>query len=598
MTTRAFTAAPDRSKVGPSVAICKWAPGGCHHIASPIVANRARTSGSRPREDAGYCGTVSALLRAIQAVHVATLRPAWRRFERAAAAPEAAQAERLARLVRANADTAYGRAHRLAAVRTVRDLQDRLPIVDYDALEPWIERVAAGEAAALTAEPVRTIERSGGSTATNKLVPYTTGLLAEFSAATGAWLYDLARARPALAGTRSYWSVSPVARGREHTSGGLPIGFEDDTEYFGRLERWALRRMMAVPASVARLPDMETWRRATLARLLACADLGFVSVWSPSFLVLLMDALTADLDALLRDLPPARARAIERALASAGELTGEAIWPRLDVISCWGDGAAAQALGGLRRYFPRTEIQPKGLLATEGVVSFPLWGHDGAALAVTSHLLEFIDLDRPEARPLEVHELRAGGSYSPLLTTGGGLYRYHLKDVVRCVGRFRELPLVRFVGKLDRVSDLCGEKVSGGQVEQALAEARAATGLEPSFALVAPIEARPPRYALFVECEGDDDALGRMAAFVEGFLATGHHYRYCRDLGQLGPLVVHRVTRGWETYQRTLVAQGQRMGDIKPAHLDTRPIWAEAFGLGDEREEPDLPTSRPDGRVI
>ena len=183
------------------------------------------------------------------------------RFQRAAQDPERAQADRLKALLAANRATSYGREHGFARVDSPAAYQRLVPVVDYESISPFLDRVAGGESGVLTREPVRMMERSSGSTARNKLIPYTAALLSEFSAATNAWLFDLHRSQRRLWGTRSYWSVSPVARRRECTSGGLPIGFEDDTEYFGVLARWALRRMMAVPASVARLnsPHRSTW---------------------------------------------------------------------------------------------------------------------------------------------------------------------------------------------------------------------------------------------------------------------------------------------------------------------------------------------------
>lgn len=520
------------------------------------------------------------LLRVLHAAQRLSFERPWRRFEQAARRPDRAQLGRLQAILLAHAGTAYGQAHGFERVTSLAGWQSRVPIVDYDALAPWIERVARGEARVLSGDPVLMLERSGGSTDTNKLIPYTKGLLAEFSAATEPWLRDLHAKRPRLFGTRSYWSISPATRQHETTEGGLPIGFEDDTDYFHPLVAWALKKMMAVPGSVARLPDMDRWRRSTAEHLLAADDLGLISVWSPTFLTNLMRFIEADLEGLLSGLTPARAAAIRERLDRRGRLTGECLWPRLEVVSSWTDGVAARFIPELQRWFPATPIQGKGLLATEGVVTFPLWGHSGAVVAVASAFYEFIDLQHPTSAPLLAHELRPGGEYSPLLTTSGGLHRYHLKDVVRCVGRYRQTPLLRFVGKLDKTSDLVGEKVTARQVEEGVAIGESAAGVRLDFALLAPTfddDGAAPRYTLYVEARADDAQLTAVAHAVEAHLATGHHYRYARELGQLGPLQWRRVEGGWATYQATCQAHGQRAGDIKPTPLDPRPIWAEAF---------------------
>src|SRR5690606_28873372 len=66
-----------------------------------------------------------------------------------------------------------------------------------------------------------------------------------------------------------------------------------------------------------------------------------------------------------------------------------ALWPKLSLISCWTDMHARAASERLAKMFPSSRIQPKGLLATEAFVSFPLEGRIGSALAITSHFLEF-----------------------------------------------------------------------------------------------------------------------------------------------------------------------------------------------------------------
>lgn len=503
------------------------------------------------------------------------MAPSWRRLARAAADPSAAQAARLNVILRANEASAFGRAHGFAKLYDSKAFARAVPVHTYDELWPWIERVAAGETGVLTREPVLMFERTSGSTAPNKLIPYTRGLLREIAAAVNPWLYNLNRALPPLRRTRAYWSISPVTRQAERTAGGVPVGLEDDASYFGALGRWFVARQMVVPSSVGRLPDIEAWRFATCRHLLAAPDLGLISVWSPSFLTLLLDAIARDWTRLLP--LSGRARVLGPAVERAGQITGEILWPELALVSCWADGPAAAFLPALRRYFPRTPIQAKGLLASEGVVSFPLWGLDGGLAAVASHFLEFIDLEQPNAPPRLAHELRAGAAYAPLLTTSGGLYRYHLRDVVRCVGHWQATPLLSFLGRLDTVSDLAGEKLDARVVGEALSATTRALGAAWQFAMLAPESGPPPAYVVYLEGEGSDALLAETAAHLEAALAAGAHYAYCRKLGQLGPLRAVRVRDGAAAVARRGAAEGLRLGDIKPSPLDRRVNWQPWF---------------------
>jgi GH3 auxin-responsive promoter len=492
------------------------------------------------------------------------------RFHHALRDPERFQGRWLAAFLKANADTALGRAHGYARATSVAAFRARVPVSTWADVAPWVERIERGERAVLTCEPVRVLERTSGGVAGPKHVPYTQGLLNDFGAATGPWLHDLSRAFPALLRARQYWSLSPVAREPGVTQGGVRLGLEDDTEYFDAASRFAMKRLFAVDGAVARERDLARWRQTTLTQLVAAEDLGFISVWNPSFLTLLLEALEAGWAEMARALPDHRRDAIEARLQRAGRFTAEAVWPQLALVSCWTDAWAGRAVPGLRRFLPHTPIQGKGLLATEGVVSLPLWGQAAPVAAVTSHFLEFEALEG--GRIFGVHELTPSAAYAPILTTRGGLARYRLPDVVRCVGFVAGAPLLQFEGRLDRTSDLCGEKLEATFVERAVGQALAQHAA--AFVLVSPEPGPVPRYVAWVESAADPSAL---AQALELRLQDNPHYRYARDLGQLGPLVARQVVDGERKFIAELNARGVRLGDIKPTGFDPQSGWERVF---------------------
>ena len=518
------------------------------------------------------------------------------RFARALDDPETAQRALLARYLRRNAETAFGRAHGFAGIRSIEAYQERVPLASWDDLCPWIDRVAAGEPGVLTAEPVLCLEPTGGSTAAAKLVPYTAGLQREIRRAVAPWIADLLRTRPGLALGAGYWSITPLARPEAEAAPGAPrVGFADDAEYLGGLASRLAEATLAVPAAVRHLTDPEAFRYATLLFLLRRADLALVSVWHPSFLTLLLDALPRHWEALLGDLdrgtltPPAPApEAVHRALAArltpvplraaalrrAGPEDLRRIWPRLALVSCWGDGHAALALGELRRRLPGVEVQPKGLVATEAFVTLPFRGR--RPLAVRSHFFEFLPEGAPAGeRPRLVHQLEPDGRYEVVVTTGGGLYRYRLGDTVEVTevdGFGERTPSLRFLGKVDQVADLCGEKLSEGFVAGALATAFERAGVAPRFALLAPEPAaQPPGYVLYVDAVDPANGLDRS---VEAELSRNPCYRDAVALGQLAPVRVIRVAEGAaERYLERCRALGQRLGDVKPLALSRVSGW-------------------------
>lgn len=535
------------------------------------------------------------------AAHTAWLASCWaphQALRRAQKDPAVAQEALLDWLLRANASSAYGRKFGFSRLRNAREFQNAVPIVSYDELRPWIERIKAGEQGVLTEEPVLMLEKTSGSSSAAKYIPYTSSLRREFQRAVGAWMFDLYAHNPSLACGTAYWAITPLGREPEVTAGGLRVGFENDTEYLGAAERFLLRKILAVPEEVARIPELDTALYVTLRFLLQSPSLRFISVWAPSFLTILIEHLQSNAERLLADLhdgalrpperlpdalasllknklraEPARAWALGHARLENGVLRARDVWPNLRVISCWTDAASRTAVPAMRGLFPDVLVQGKGLLATEGVVSLPLLKHGACMAAVNSHFYEFIE--HPGATPRLLHELEANHEYSVLLTTGGGFYRYRLGDRVRVTGFAGSTPLLEFLGKEDGVSDFCGEKLSPAFVGSVLEELSIERAYSSDFAMLAPSQQESLRYVLFLQGKDSETDL---AFQLEKKLKQNPHYAYCRRLGQLAAPRIFQITcEASACYLRRCVATGQRAGAVKAVALHRMTGWENFF---------------------
>ena len=449
------------------------------------------------------------------------------RFHRATRQVAETQSELLADILRANRDTQFGRGLDFGRIRNPRDYQRAVPPSRYEDYEDPIKRIADGAPNVLTREPVTLLEPTSGTTGGEKLIPYTASLRRQFQRAVAAWVADLFGASGRAPRPRLLVAVAgpgtAAAHGRRHS-----YRLRGRRRLSRRVEQVAVRRLLVAPPSLARLTDLDAFRYGTLYSLLCADDLALISVWSPTFLTALFnhfeewqDRLCADIarGSPQREKPdPRRAAALNLILRSCLSLSEKLrlVWPRLALISCWADGSPAGFLPELRALLPAVEVQPKGLLATEGVVSLPLVGCEGAALAIRSHFFEFEEAETPDGRFRLAHELDRGGRYRVVLTTGGGLYRYALRDEVKVAGFIRQCPLLRFLGKCDRVSDLIGEKLAEAHVRAVLDRLFAAAGLQPRFALLAPAPGRPPRYRLYLQ-----GLAGRRGARADRRPATG-----------------------------------------------------------------------------
>jgi hypothetical protein len=379
----------------------------------------------------------------------------------------------------------------------------------------------------------------------------------------------------------------------------------DDTDYLGGWQRGLARQLLVAPDELTRVEDPAAFEFLTLLFLVREENLRLVSIWHPSFLTLLVEALprhAAALEACLRSggvpagmsLPsdiraafsrrlrpdPDRAAAIARMnLASRSDVSR--LWPHLQIISCWTGREAEAWVARLREWFPGAVIQGKGLMATEGVVTIP-WGFDGRFVcAVRSHFLEFLEPDSTHAR--RCWEVEPGKTYRMVITTAGGLWRYRLGDLVRVAGRVGRTPCLEFLRREGSVSDICGEKLTLADAESALDQARASTGVRFTFAFLAPErQGMEAGYNLLVQpSPGTPPAhLAACANTVEAALQDNFHYRHARRLGQLQPVRV-RVIRGDadRQYRAHLLTLGVRHGDVKYPALRIEMGWPAAFDI-------------------
>lgn len=79
----------------------------------------------------------------------------------------------LTELLDFNAGTEYGRAHSFGSIRSLDDFRKAVPINDYAALAPWIDRMAAGESNLLSADDPAVYFTSSGTTGDHKKIPVT-----------------------------------------------------------------------------------------------------------------------------------------------------------------------------------------------------------------------------------------------------------------------------------------------------------------------------------------------------------------------------------------------------------------------------------------
>jgi hypothetical protein len=490
-------------------------------------------------------------------------------------------------LLACNAGTQFGHKHGFAAIRSVAEFQAQVPVTHYEALTESIEEIARGEQGVLTKDRVKLFQPTSGSSSATKLIPWTATLGREFRRGISPWLAALYRWKPALLRGTAYWSISPPGTAAK-TRGRLPVGFNHDAEYLGFIGKNLFPLVSAAPPELARCSDMNEFKTKTLVSLLADENLSLISIWSPTFLTTLLEDFLARREEILDALSHGeragthqRAEFLRHRLRErTGQTSFEGVWPNLQVISCWTHGPSELYAGNLRQHFPHVEIQGKGLIATEALFSFPFCADKDPVLAVTSHFFEFQD---PAANNIFLaHELVVGNTYRVIVTTGGGLYRYAIGDLIRVTGFIGDAPCLRFIGREGDVSDLFGEKLRGDFVEETVRRVFVQQGVTARFFMLAPVMSPVAKtsYALFFEADlVPNPAVLRDA--LEAGLAQCFNYVHCRRLEQLQAVRLFQVNQTGSSavacVQKEMLQRGLKLGDMKIPVLDRQFGWEQRF---------------------
>jgi hypothetical protein len=182
-------------------------------------------------------------------------------------------------------------------------------------------------------------------------------------------------------------------------------------------------------------------------------------------------------------------------------------------------------------------------------MSIPL--NDGTSAGILDfyhHYFEFIPVEEHDSvnpTVLEGHELEVGRDYYIVLTTSGGLYRYDIHDVIRCVGFQGQAPLVEFLNKGKHFSNITGEKISEHQAIRAVERGFRELGMTIETFTIAPLEAPHPQNVLLIERQAHVTRTAELAARVQAHLAQlNEEYATKCASGRLLPLEAREVSPG------------------------------------------------------
>ncbi len=490
---------------------------------------------------------------------------------RAAADPRAAQERRLRAILDAAADTEVGRRYGFRDLAGLDEYRARVPLSTWDDVEPYVNRMLAGERGLIVAEDPYFYATTSGTTGRRKLIPVTSSFVEECRVTNKVLYRTTLQSLPQLLKGKRLSMRSPKTErlNERAVAGSITVALGGFGEEDGLLD--------AVPADVFFVDDFEAKYFLAL-RFALEQNVTVCSAVNPSTLLLFARALAergdelalalengvvgVDLKGIVddarRERLESRASTDEEAAARIRKST-EAhkrarmrdVFPQLAGLVCWKGGSAPWYLDKLKESYGDVPVLDYGYCASEGMFGAPL-STEGAAsvLLPHGHVVELLPVDATPApsqpRTVLLDEAELGKRYFVVVTTGAGLYRYQMNDVVEIVGRFDNAPLAVFLHKGGAMASVTGEKLSESHVVNAMATATRGTGVSPQGFVAAPVlpegEASP-YYLLAVDGDDVDEAglLALARAFDEALRRENEEYDAKRKSLRLDAVVAARL---------------------------------------------------------
>lgn len=501
------------------------------------------------------------------------------------------QHTRLMEFITKNSNSDFARDHHFHEIRTLKDYQKRVPLRGYDEHEPYIKRVREGNVGALFAPDTKILmfAMTSGTTAEPKTIPVTKESLNNYRMGWTIWGIQTFDAHPKITEKGMRNILQLVGNWRETTTqSGVPCGAI--TGLTAAMQNPLVRQTYCMPPSTMGIKSIEAKYYVAL-RLSVGRDVALVIAANPSTLLGIARMGDREKETLIKDIHDGTlsnrwdipddvrrslrsatffkakhtAKQLENIVNRTGRLLPRDYWPNLSLLGNWTGGTMGMYLKSYPEYFGDVAVRDIGLIASEGRFTIPIEdGTPGGVLDIRRHFFEFIPEDQaesPQPDIVEASDLIEGRHYFIIPTTAGGLYRYKINDLVRCVGKYNEAPILEFLNKGAHYSSLTGEKLSEFQVVAAVEQSLKALNLHVKSFLLLPTWGDVPRYTLLIEHDDLSDAsqIPGLEAEVDRRLSDLNiEYENKRSTQRLGPVHVRRIVSGsWSDFQKKRLAKSR-----------------------------------------
>jgi hypothetical protein len=379
--------------------------------------------------------------------------------------PNDVQKELLYNLIEFAQDTEIGKKYDFASIKFYKDFAKKVPIQQYESIEPLIERSRKGEQNIFWPTQIRWFAKSSGTTnSKSKFIPVSSEALEDCHFNAGKDMLCL------------YFNNNEDAQlftGKGLRLGGSSAVYQDNNSYFGDLSAIIIENL-PFWADYSSAPKQET---------------ALMSEWESKIKAIIDETINEDITSLV-GVPSWMLMLLNKVLEKTGKNNILEVWPNLEVYFHGGVNFNPYR-EQFKQLIPKKDFKYYEIYnASEGFFAIQDVNNSLDLLLMLDYgiFYEFIPMDKFDgensiAIPLSKVELHK--NYAMVITTNGGLWRYLIGDTVEftSLSPYR----IRVTGRTKHFINVFGEELMVENVEKAMQHACLLTGALVLDYTVAPI---------------------------------------------------------------------------------------------------------------
>ena len=363
--------------------------------------------------------------------------------------PNEVQSELFEQLIQKGSKTEYGIKVGLNHVKTYADFK-KIPLQNYDDIEPWIERTIAGEQGLLWPTEIKWFAKSSGTTSRSKMVPVSKESLEDCHYKGGKDLLAM------------YYNNHPnrkLYNGKHLIIGGsAQINHLSADSYFGDLSAIIVKNLPWW-AEIRRTPSKE---------------IALMSEWQEKIERMAKSTIEEDVY-IIAGVPSWTMVLANKVLEISGKSNLKEVWPNLELFMHGGVNFEPY-----REQFKRLIPDPKmnyveTFNASEGFFGIQDQVNSDEMLLMLDYgiFFEFIPMSSfqgIESKEIySIEDVETDINYAIVISTNGGLWRYILGDTIRFTSAYPYR--FKITGRTKSFINTFGEELIVENAEMAVAEA-------------------------------------------------------------------------------------------------------------------------------